>query len=67
VLRERIATRRRAARDASEADLGVLEHQLASREPLTSAELADSVRLDSGRAPREAVAALARRLGLPLS
>jgi uncharacterized protein len=67
VLRERVATRQRAARDASEADLAVLANQLASREPLSSAELADSVRFVAGRAPQEAVAALARRVGLPLS
>jgi uncharacterized protein len=67
VLRDRVAVRHRAARDASEADLEVLAHQLASREALTSAELADSIRFVAGRAPQEAVAALARRLGLPLS
>ncbi len=67
VLRERVATRQRKARDASEADLGVLEHQLVSLEPLTPAELANSVRFDAGRAPPDAVASLARRLGLSLS
>jgi len=67
VLRDRVATRRREAKDASEADLGVLARQLESREPLTAAELADSVRFDAGRAPPEAVKALAQRLGLPLS
>lgn len=67
VLRERVATRQRAARDASEADLGVLAHQLESREPLTASERADCVRFDAGRAPTEAVKALAQRLGLPVS
>ena len=67
VLRERIATRQRNARDASEADLGVLAHQLASLEPLTPAELANSVSFDAGGAQPDAVAALARSLGLPLS
>ncbi len=40
VLRTRIAQRAQTGRDASEADLAVLEHQLASHEPLTAAELA---------------------------
>lgn len=67
VLRERVATRQREARDASEADPEVLAHQLASREPLTAAELANSVQFDAGRAPPGVVKALAQRLGLPLS
>ncbi|MGA8005174.1 MAG: AAA family ATPase [Burkholderiales bacterium] len=67
VLRERVAIRQRVAKDASEADLGVLAHQLETREPLTAAERADCVRFDAGRAPPGAVKALAQRLGLPLS
>lgn len=67
VLRERVATRQQNASDASEADLEVLGRQLASLEPLTPAELANSVGFDAGRAAPEAVAVLARRLGLPLS
>lgn len=66
-LRARVSARQRRARDASEADLQVLEHQLASREPLSAAELADSIRFDAGRASPEAVTGLARRLGLRLS
>ncbi|HUJ85545.1 MAG TPA: AAA family ATPase [Burkholderiales bacterium] len=67
VLRERVATRRREARDASEADLAVLARQLESREPLTPTEQADAVRFDAGETRPAAVAALARHLGLPLS
>jgi aminoglycoside phosphotransferase family enzyme/predicted kinase len=67
VLRERVAARERAASDASEAGLAVLSHQLESRQPLTEAERAVSLRFEAGREPRAAVAALARRLGLPLS
>jgi hypothetical protein len=40
ILRERIVRRSRQGGDASEADLAVLEHQLASHEPLGSDELA---------------------------
>ncbi len=39
-LRQRIQYRTTEQQDASDADLSVLEHQLASQEPLTSAELA---------------------------
>ena len=39
VLRERVQQRRTHARDASEADLRVLERQVATREPLTPAEM----------------------------
>jgi len=67
VLRERVATRERDARDASEAGLGVLAHQLGCREPLTEPERAVSVRFDAGRESKAAVVELARRLGLPLS
>jgi len=67
VLRERVARREREAKDASEAGLSVLEHQLGAREPLSDAERRDSVTFDSRREPREAASALARKLGLPLS
>jgi uncharacterized protein len=66
-LRERVARREREASDASEAGLEVLAHQLGSREPLSESERADSVRFDAGREPEAAAAALASRLGLPLS
>jgi predicted kinase len=36
ILRERLRRRARAATDASEADLAVLDHQLATAEPLTA-------------------------------
>ena len=40
MLRTRIAQRMHEGRDASDADLAVLEHQLANHEPLTAAEMA---------------------------
>jgi len=51
VLRRRIIARAASGRDASEADLAVLDHQLATQEPLTQAELAASVRIDTAAAP----------------
>ena len=67
VLRDRVGRREREAKDASEAGLSVLEHQLAAREPLSDAERRDCITFDSRREPREAASALARKLGLPLS
>ena len=64
VLRERVEARERNARDASEAGVAVLEHQLASREPLTGDELRARVVFDAGSAPDTAAGALAARLGL---
>ena len=66
MLRARVANRQRKAKDASEADPAVLARQLESREPLTPTEQADAVRFDAGGEQQAAVAALARRLGLPL-
>ncbi len=51
VLCERVASRYAAGDDASEADLDVLRHQLASREPLSAAERERAVFIDSCRAP----------------
>jgi predicted kinase len=48
-LRERIVRRLREGRDASEADLAVLEHQLATQEPLTPDEMANVVTRDTER------------------
>lgn len=48
-LRRRIVARHTGGRDASEADLAVLDHQLASREPLAPEEQADVVAVDSER------------------
>jgi aminoglycoside phosphotransferase family enzyme/predicted kinase len=67
VLRDRVARRETEAKDASEAGLSVLEHQLARRESLSDAERRDCVTFDSRRALDEAVSELARKLGLPLS
>jgi aminoglycoside phosphotransferase family enzyme/predicted kinase len=47
VLRERILRRQREAADASEADTGVLESQLAGLEPLTPEEAATAIRIDT--------------------
>jgi hypothetical protein len=48
-LRRRITTRAKAGRDASEADLRVLEHQLATFEPLDPAERRHTVTVDTER------------------
>ena len=64
-LRARVAERERAAKDASEAGLAVLEHQLASAEPLTEDEAEHALVLDAERgAGAPEAEALARRLGL---
>ncbi|MCS7008180.1 MAG: SWF/SNF helicase family protein, partial [Gaiellaceae bacterium] len=44
----RVAARQAAARDASDADVAILEHQLAAREPLGADEQAIAVRVDTG-------------------
>ena len=64
-LRARVAERERAARDASEAGLAVLEHQLATAEPLAPEEAGYTMTFvaERGAAAPEA-AALARRLAL---
>lgn len=51
VLRERVRRRSAEGRDASEATLAVLERQLLEREPLTDAEAAIAIRVDTSRAP----------------
>ncbi len=51
-LRARIVERLQRARDASEADLGVLDHQLRTREPLAPDERAYIVDIDA-EAPQE--------------
>jgi aminoglycoside phosphotransferase family enzyme/predicted kinase len=50
VLRTRVAARHARADDASEADLAVLERQIAAREPLTPAEMGAAVTIDGTRA-----------------
>ena len=50
VLRERIRSRHEEGLDASEADLRVLEHQLATAMPLGEDELADIIRLEVRKA-----------------
>jgi hypothetical protein len=51
VLRTRVAQRQARADDASEADLAVLERQLAIREPLTPAEHAAAIEVDGTLLP----------------
>lgn len=67
VLRGRVAGRKRGRTDASEADLEVLDLQLARREPLMADEAAHAVDIDTTRpaAATQALATLARRLHLP--
>jgi len=50
-LRQRLVARRSAGRDPSEADLDVLERQLASREPLDDAELRQAIEVDTSAEP----------------
>jgi predicted kinase len=49
VLRARISARTREGRDASEADLAVLDHQLATAEPLGPDERSAVVAIDTDR------------------
>ncbi|MFE8031956.1 AAA family ATPase [Thiohalocapsa marina] len=51
LLRRRVAERLAAAKDASEADLRVLDHQLKTREPLTEAERRQAVTIDTSGEP----------------
>jgi aminoglycoside phosphotransferase family enzyme/predicted kinase len=53
-LRRRVRARAQAGRDASEADLEVLEHQLAAEEPLDPAERRHAVTVDTERGFRHA-------------
>ena len=55
-LRQRITQRRSGGGDASDADLTVLAHQIATREPLTATERTYAVAYD-GEAPLEAARA----------
>jgi aminoglycoside phosphotransferase family enzyme/predicted kinase len=64
-LRQRILGRQRQGRDASEADIPVLEHQLKTQEPLQPDELASVAAYDSTQAPaKEAWNVVLRRLVL---
>jgi hypothetical protein len=65
-LRERVATRRQAGRDASEAGLPVLARQLEHRAELGAAEMADAVVIDTSHPidPRALAAALGLAAGL---
>ncbi|MBX5460093.1 MAG: AAA family ATPase [Steroidobacteraceae bacterium] len=60
VLKERIAARTRSGRDASEADLAVLEWQLGQHEPIGSGESLDVITVDT-RDPN-ALASVTRHL-----
>ncbi|MGE5240277.1 MAG: AAA family ATPase [Bacteroidota bacterium] len=65
VLRERLRQRARHGGDASEADLAVLDHQLATREPLTQEEQPLALAINTGDMPDMAalVGRLQQRLG----
>jgi aminoglycoside phosphotransferase family enzyme/gluconate kinase len=52
VLRQRVQVRAGKGVDPSEADVAVLEAQLASREPLTRAERALAIEIDTHRPPK---------------
>ena len=71
ILRERIAARLEQGQDASDADLAVLEHQLATHEPLQADELAFVFAYDASRPADDAQrlqswTPLLQRLSLPL-
>ncbi len=53
-LRERVVVREQTGVDASEAGLAVLEHQLASAEPLAAEEQAHALTINTDRSPPEA-------------
>ncbi len=63
VLRARVSARGIKRKDASEADLGVLEHQLRAREPLTRREAACTIAVDTDRpyTPADLVAQILAR------
>jgi aminoglycoside phosphotransferase family enzyme/predicted kinase len=61
-IRERLRARERAAQDASEADVAVMERQAVQREPLTDSEQALAVTVDSGAAAGALWQALDRHL-----
>ncbi|MBI3530824.1 MAG: AAA family ATPase [Betaproteobacteria bacterium] len=70
ILRERIAARLQLGQDASDADLAVLEHQLATHEPLQAGELAFVFAYDASRPADDARrpqtwTPLLQRLSLP--
>jgi len=66
LLEARVARREAAGRDPSEADLAVLQEQLAAVEPLTAAERALAIRIDTARPPKldQLLAAIERDKGL---
>ncbi len=51
VLRERVAGREGAREDASEAGLDVLDAQLRTQEPLSKEEMAETITIDTAKAP----------------
>ncbi len=61
-LRERVAARSREGLDASEANLAVLEHQIAAVEPLAPGEQTHA--LAAGDDPAATAQSIARKLGL---
>lgn len=65
VLRKRIRDRVRRGGDASDADIAVLEHQLAHHEPLTRQERAITVTIDPTIGPPQAVAMIREAIARP--
>jgi hypothetical protein len=61
-LRQRIAWRRRSRSDPSDADASVLEHQLATAEPLSIEEQAAALVIDSASDPD--IGAIAARIAM---
>jgi hypothetical protein len=66
-LRRRIAERTEAGTDASEANLAVLEQQLAVREPLTAAEQTATHVFDTDRLSPNAIVQKVRDIAAPVA
>jgi aminoglycoside phosphotransferase family enzyme/predicted kinase len=61
VLRARVAARSQRRDDASEADLDILERQIATAEPLTEAETAFALAIDASRSQSDQVLRAVRK------
>ncbi len=55
VMQERVSQRQRIGRDASDADVAILQQQLATAEPLTSHELGSTIELDTNAGDLDAI------------
>jgi len=65
VLRSRIQQRQRSGRDASDADIAVLQKQIASHEMPDDASDAEHIVLDATQPPAALVETICARLPLP--